>query len=425
MRSSRGGGRASGRGSTPLRLLALAAAALAACGPPPASKGRSGVRPSRPSPPAPLSAKPHPPPPSVRWQATLADVPLARYRAEWPVASPALTPEGILVVGVAGALVGLGTDGQARWRHETTPTGHRPYPVVTHDGAIGGLTAAGWLAFLDRQGRQTDALGGMGGEKDVGSPAVGHEGRLYVPGGTALWALSAPPSPRSAWLCKLSPPRTWCGVAVGADETVYAATFDGTLRAVRRDGTVRWSLPLAGGPRSAPAIGGGGTLYVGGAQGHLRAVSPEGRLLWEYAAGGPVIAPPVIGADGTVYVGSDDRRLHAVTALGTLHWTFETDGPIRSAAAVARDGTVYVGSNDGRLYALRSDGTEKWSLATGGAVFSPTLLPDGTVVVASGEGVVHAVRDPGSGGLAGAPWPKWAGDLANTARAPRPPGDGS
>jgi outer membrane protein assembly factor BamB len=351
-------------------------------------------------------------------------VSLARYRAEGPVPSPALTADGTLVVGFAGALFELGMEGQLRWRQEATPLKTHVYPVVAGDGTIGGLSTFGWLVLLDRQGRQITAVGGMGGAKDVGAPAMGHDGRLFVPGATALWAFS-PPELRSAWICRLDSRRRWYGAAVGADDTVYAATDDGTLRAVRRDGTVRWSLPLDGGPRSAPAIDGSGTLYLGDASGHLRAVSPEGRLLWTYAAGGPVVAPPVIGADGTIYVGSDDRRLHAVTALGTARWTFEAGGPVRSSAAIARDGTVYVGSNDGRLYALRPDGTEKWSLATGGAVFSPTLLLDGTVVVASGDGVLRAVRDPGSGGLAEAPWPKWAGDLANSARARRPPGSGS
>jgi len=417
-------------GATPthalLRLVALAAAVLAACGTPespaPASKSRP-VRPP-PSPPSLVRSKDHAPPPSVRWQVTLAEVSLARYRAEWPVASPALTREGALVVGVAGALVELGPDGQVRWRHETMPRGRPVSPLVAGDGTVCGLSTFGALVLLDRQGRQITRLGGMGGETDlVGNPAQGHDGRLYVPG-AALWAFSSPPEARSAWVCRLDSRRRWYGVSVGADETVYAATDDRVLRAVRRDGTVRWSLPLDGGPRSAPAIGGDGTLYVGGASGHLNAVSAEGRLLWTYSAGGPVVAPPVIGADGTIYVGSDDRRLHAVTALGTARWTFEAGGPVRSSAAIARDGTVYVGSNDGRLYALRPDGTEKWSLATGGAVFSPTLLLDGTVVVASGDGVVRAVRDPGSGGLAQAPWPKWAGDLANTARAPRPASGG-
>jgi len=416
------------RAGSSVRLAVVCAVALAACGSPqspgPVSGSRPGGPPARPSPTSLLPAKVHPSPPSVRWQATLSDVSLARYRAEGPVPSPALTPDGTLVFGFAGALFGLGMEGQLRWRQEATPLKTHVYPVVAGDGTIGGLSTFGWLVLLDRHGRQITAVGGMGGEKEVGSPAIGHDGHFLVPGARQLWAFSAPEL-RSAWRCRLSSSRRWYGAAVGADDTVYAATDDDTLRAVRKDGTIRWSLPLDGGPRSAPAIGSDGTLYVGGASGHLRAASPEGRLLWDYSAGGPVVAPPVIGPDGTIYVGSDDKKLHAVTALGAPRWSFEADGPIRSAAAVAQDGTVYVGSNDGRLYALRADGTEKWSLATGGAVFSPTLLVDGTVVVASGDGVVRAVRDPGSGGLAVAPWPKWARDLANTARAPRPASGGS
>jgi outer membrane protein assembly factor BamB len=349
---------------------------------------------------------------------TLVEVSLARYRADWPAASPALTHDGTLVVGFPGGLAALGVDGEVKWRHETM-RGYAVFPFVAGDGTLCGLTAFGSLVLLDPQGRELAGIGGMAGGKDVvGNPALGHDGRLYVPGASALWAFGPPPRAKSAWVCRLDSKRRWHGVAVGADETVYAATDDRVLRAVRPEGTVRWSVAVGG--RAAPAIAGDGTLYVGDASGQLQAVSAEGQLLWSYAAGAAVAAPPVIGADGTVYVGSDDRKLHAVTAIGTRRWAFETEGPVRSAAAVGRDGTVYVGSNDGRLYALRPDGSEKWSLATGGAVHSPTLLLDGTVVVTSGDGVVRAVRDPGSGGLADAPWPKWARDLENTARAPRP-----
>jgi outer membrane protein assembly factor BamB len=277
---------------------------------------------------------------------------------------------------MSGTLFGLGLDGQLRWRYAATPLAGPIYPLVPGDATIAGLTTGGLLMLVDSQGRQITGVGGAA--TGAGNPGMGHDGSFYIPGSSALWAF-------------------------------------------RKDGTLRWSLPLDKGPRSAPAIDGNGTLYVGDASGHVRAVSAEGRVLWTYEAGGPVVAPPVIGSDGTIYVGSDDKKMHAITSAGASRWTFESDGPIRSAAAVARDGTVYVGSNDGRLYALRSDGSEKWSLAVPGAVFSPTILFDGTVVFASGDGVVRAVPDRGSGGLANAPWPKWACDLANTSRAPRPP----
>lgn len=352
----------------------------------------------------------------MRWQVTVAEISLARYRAEVPVASPAMTPTGTLVVGMSGMLHGLGLDGAVRWSYAPSPVRGPLYPLVPSDTIVAVLTDGGHLMLADAQGRQITGAGGGG--IAAGNPGMGHDGSFYVPGSSALWALSPAPDLRNTSRCTVK--SRWYGVAVGADDTAYAATEDGTLRAVRKDGTVRWSVPFDGGPRSAPAIDGNGTLYVGGAKGQVRAVSAEGEVLWTYEAGGPVVAPPVIGSDGTVYVGSDDKKLHAMTPAGGSRWTFETEGPIRSAAAVAGDGTVYVGSNDGRLYALRSDGSEKWSLAVPGAVFSPTILLDGTVVFASGDGVVRAVTDRGNGGLADAPWPKWACDLANTSRAPRP-----
>ena len=401
-----------------VRLAALGAASLAACGSPPAPVAESPASP----PPVPPSVsilpapKDHPSPPPLRWEVTLAEIALARYRADAPVPSPAVTPTGTLVVGMSRTLFGVGLDGTVRWRVEAMSARGPLYPLVPSDTTIAVLNDTGILTVVDSQGRQITAVGGA--STGGGNPGLGHDGSFYIPGSRALWAFSPPPALRDAWRYSGS---RWYGVAVGADDTVYAATDGGTLHAVRKDGTPRWSLPLDRGPRSAPAIDGEGTLYVGDASGHVRAVSAEGRVLWTYDAGGPVVPPPVIGSDGTIYVGSDDKKLHALTSAGASRWTFETDGPIRSAAAVAQDGTVYVGSNDGRLYALRSDGSEKWSMAVPGAVFSPTILLDGTVVFASGDGVVRAVPDRGNGGLASAPWPKWACDLANTSRAPRPP----
>ena len=146
------------RAGSSVRLAVVCAVALAACGSPqapgPVSGRRPGGPPARPSPTSLFPAKVHPSPPSVRWQATLSDVSLARYRAEGPVPSPALTPEGTLVVGFAGALLELGMEGQLRWRQEAPTLKTHVYPVVAGDGTIGGLSTFGWLVLLDRQGRQ-------------------------------------------------------------------------------------------------------------------------------------------------------------------------------------------------------------------------------------------------------------------------------
>jgi outer membrane protein assembly factor BamB len=378
-------------------------------GPPPAVAALPGPRLTPAPTPEPERAPAHRPPPALRYEVLLHPPRTASGRG---VASPAWNGTH-LYVGGERALVEVAPDGTVT-RH-ASPFAEGGYPLVADDGRVWMLETTGMLATFDDEGRFRSHFGGAGNV--AGAAAISHDGGVFVPSEHGeIWAFDLRPAPRSRW--RAEGRGTFQGLAVGADDTVYGASMDDVLRAVKPDGGSRWGYELPGGPRSAPAIGEDGRLYVGGTR--LRALSAFGELAWERDLQSPVRSQAVLSPDGMVYVGSEDGRVHAVTSDGRPVWSFPTGGPVRSAAAIAADGTVYVGSHDGRLYALHPTGTEKWSLPTEGPVGSPTVLPDESVVFTSADGRLRSVVDLGNGGLARGGWPKWAGNLANTARAARP-----
>jgi len=150
--------------------------------------------------------------------------------------------------------------------------------------------------------------------------------------------------------------------AIGVDGTVYA--WDGTLTALRPDGSQLWSLVVTSSTANlAPAVGPDGTLYVAGleqdSQGNslaeLSAVSPLGLVLWQ--ASFDMVEPysfPAVGPDGTVYLivaSTAGTVLYAVTPQGALAWsaplTGENGGASLGPVIVGDDGTVYASCGAG------------------------------------------------------------------------------
>jgi outer membrane protein assembly factor BamB len=78
------------------------------------------------------------------------------------------------------------------------------------------------------------------------------------------------------------------GLAGDGNGTLYAATTDGLLVAIRAsDGTIVWQTPLPNAPSvwSTPVIDGNGTIYVAGqidGGSEINAVRPDGGVAWTY-----------------------------------------------------------------------------------------------------------------------------------------------
>ncbi|MFO7990990.1 MAG: PQQ-binding-like beta-propeller repeat protein [Thermoplasmata archaeon] len=231
------------------------------------------------------------------------------------------------------------------------------------------------------------------GDRVMSSPAIGHNGTIYVgsndgdlyginPDGTKKWSYHTGDQVRS------SP-------AIGSDGTIYVGCRDGNLYALNANGTEKWSFPTGGEVDSSPAIGSDGTIYVGGGD-TVYGIYPDGTEKWNFTCHW-VRSSPAIGADGTIYVGSGGSNLYALNSNGTEKWSFPTGGEVDSSPAIGSDGTIYVGCRDSNLYAVNSDGTEKWRYNTGDRVrSSPAIGADGTIYVGSWDDNLYAINPNGT-----------------------------
>jgi outer membrane protein assembly factor BamB len=202
-----------------------------------------------------------------------------------------------------------------------------------------------------------------------------------------------------------SPPTAMGGtVYVGGVSTLYAVNAS--------DGTVKWSVPNAGGDQSAPAVT-TNALYVSYSCNNAWAIGPAaGNVIWHYTSscfGGGGKTP--VYYNGRVYIrdtGLENLAFDAAVGLpvasipagpapafhgstgfylnvniistleardistNAVKWTFTGDGTLSSAPIIV-NGTVYIGSTSGKLYALdENTGANIWT----GVVGSPVNRPD-------------------------------------------------
>ena len=157
---------------------------------------------------------------------------------------------------------------------------------------------------------------------------------------------------------------------------------------------MRWSTPLGGAIKSAPAYY-GGFLYVGDYGGYMNAVNAKtGKLKWQSGSLGPgfggtgeFYSTPAV-AFGRVYAGNNDSRVYSFdTTDGELAWSYSTGGYAYSGPAVASTRhtgpTVYIGSFDGNVYALNAkSGEPRWIQSAGGPVIG-SLTAIGNIVYAA------------------------------------------
>jgi outer membrane protein assembly factor BamB len=211
------------------------------------------------------------------------------------------------------------------------------------------------------------------------TPAFDEEGNSYW-GSVDLFAFSLDPSGAQRWQTPFAGYVT-SSPALGSDGTVYIGAFDGALHALDSDsGAVRWSFEsrehIYGSPALAhDADGRTSAIYIGSADGSVYAVRPDGSLIWRYDTGDPVRSSPALGRKpsgdgGIVYVGSSNGKLYALDAeTGARRWSFDTtpDGaPLRDrddlngSPALGKRG-VYIGGEHGRVWFVPYDYCRKRS----------------------------------------------------------------
>lgn len=271
----------------------------------------------------------------------------------------------------------------------------------------------------------------------VSSPAIGHDGTVYITSmDSCLYAFD--PEGNLKWKYQADD-MIWSSPAIGDDGTVYFSSRMKYTYALTPEGELKWKYLTYS--ISSPAIGYDGTLCVTGLNGKLFAITPEGELKWVSSpANGLSMFPPVIGLDGTIYC-SAFSKIYAFDSLGNVKWFYEVpmnvsisalaideegnvcfctwsrmfyvltpQGELRksigypiitsewTSPAIDSFGTIYFGG--GFFYALNPDYTKKWMSTSdiiGRVEFTSTIGSDGTIYIGAGitEGCLYALTSDG------------------------------
>ena len=184
--------------------------------------------------------------------------------------------------------------------------------------------------------------------------------------------------------------------ALASDGTIYQATFDGTLFAIRPDGKEKWRFKAGHEIKSSPAIADDGTIYFGSRDRQFYAVTPDGQLKWRFATGAWVDSSPAIAQQGAVYFGSWDNHFYALNPDGSLKWKLAVGGIVDSSPAIGADGTIYFGAHNRKFYAVNPDGTVRWTFLTGAEIISsPAIGAGGVIYFSSLDGNLYALNPDG------------------------------
>jgi outer membrane protein assembly factor BamB len=146
----------------------------------------------------------------------------------------------------------------------------------------------------------------------VGSPTVGDDGTIYAVAGSTLSAVT--PAGNVVWTDNIG---SGTDVAIGADGTLYyigPAADAGTgafLHALSPTGAVRWVSAVGSRVDYPPSIGADGTVYVASFDSNIYAIAADGKLRWTFLTGGALNSAIAL-ADHVLYVGSSDNNLYAI-----------------------------------------------------------------------------------------------------------------
>ena len=284
-------------------------------------------------------------------------------------ATPAITPDGLVIVGSAGtdhSLIALNPA-------DINPETKAPVEAWKFTG---------------------------GGDHWVAAPlilnnklfAVNSDGNLYV------LDLQDGKSVKEATVVKLNG-RLWAQPTTDG-ERVYVTSLDHSVFAVNADTyAVVWHEDLGGAVPGSAVLGADGMLYVGSlasklekfdpATGHHESVLDAENWVWN--------APATDG--DTLYFGDVDGNFYSFnTPSGKLNWnTIKPDGSITASPLVSGD-SVLIATESGSLYQVSKDGQSKLWSQPGGQIYTTPVQAGDLIIVAplGTEAFLYAYKQDGS-----------------------------
>ncbi len=266
-----------------------------------------------------------------------------------------------------------------------------------------------------------------------GSPVIGSDGTIYINSDRNLLAFDRDGTQK--WTHEVGFSRST--PAIGDDGTIYVLTNHDGLKAIGRNGDLKWTseesseAPLAIGKdgklyfgkwgkgfvclskngeelwtddtttyfaKAIPAIRGNGNVVLGHEE--YRTVTEydaNGNTVWEVLASGLVNSATVMATDGTVYVCGytfPGGHVEAFDKKGNRKWHHELDEWPDGNPCIGPDGTLYVMARDDRIHALDPEGNERWSVSIGRYGWGNLVVSaDGTVFVGNVDGNMTAIKD--------------------------------
>ncbi len=271
--------------------------------------------------------------------------------------------------------------------HALGPHGHERFNRRALAVAIAPDTGEVYIQGVDAQ---LHALAADGTElwhrEDGGGSgplAVARDGTLYAAGNDALVSVS--PDGALNWRTALGEVAALAPIPAGG---VVAGRSGGSLIALARDGSERWSFAPDGGFSGEIAIA-GGVAYAGSSSGNLSAIALDsGAELRRIATDAPVRSGPVAGADGTIYFGAD--RFYALAVAGAIIWHSDLVEVGDAAPVTLRGNTVALAGPDGMIVRVNADGSYRWGARIKGSV-QATGASD-LIYLGSDDGTIYAIR---------------------------------
>jgi outer membrane protein assembly factor BamB len=287
------------------------------------------------------------------------------------------------------------SDGTELWRYPGSRNGKLTFysaPAITPDGLVivGSAGTDHSLIALNPADINPDTKAPVeawkfSGAKDhwVAAPlvvnnklfAVNSDGNLYI------LDLQDGQSVKDAKVVKLDG-RLWSQPTTDG-ERVYVTSLDHSVIAVNAETyEVVWHQDLGGAVPGSAVLSADGMLYVGSLASKLEKFDPAtGKHQSVLDAENWVWSTPSLDGD-TLYFGDVDGNIYSFnTSSGKLNWKpVKPDGPITASPLVQND-HILIATESGSIYAVGNDGKVLWSQQIGGKIYTtPVAAGDLTIV---------------------------------------------